>query len=229
MDNRQIETFDIAIPREMTCRLLGMRPGARPPRETTLLLLERGLAMAADLVDARAVMRFSHAGLPGSTHLPTASPLVAVVCTIGPALEERASALAAGGETALAAILDAAGSAAAEETADASNRLICELAAPTDMVPRARRSPGYGDWDLEEQRALFRYLEPAEIGVTLTERCMMVPRKSISYVVRLDATREQVADEAGRERCSGCAALECRYRGGAAERPSPTGNGGARP
>jgi hypothetical protein len=207
-EDRQVATFRIAIPRTIALRLLGLPPGAAPPRASTLAMIDEGAAEAAHLVDARAVLGFSHAGLPGSTYLPAHVPLVAVVCTIGPALEARVAGLAAAGHSARAAVLDALGSAAAEEVAEASNRLVRQLALPTDLCPGKRRSPGYGSWDIREQRALFAFLAPAEIGVTLTGGCMMVPRKSVSYVVRLDG--EPLDDDA--VECGVCHATGCQYR-----------------
>ena len=82
MDSRRIEAFDIAIPRAFAYRLLGIRAGARPPRPSAMALIDDAFAEAEALVDARAVMCFSHAGLPGSAHLPPDAPLVAVVCIV---------------------------------------------------------------------------------------------------------------------------------------------------
>lgn len=48
-----------------------------------------------------------------------------------------------------------------------------------------RFSPGYGDWTLEAQPGLFRFLRPEKIGIELTESCMMIPRKSVSGIVGL--------------------------------------------
>lgn len=208
MDNRRIETFVVEAPRREVLRLLGMPAGGRSPRPSTVALIDEALVEARGLVEGRAVMRFSHAGLPGSAHVPAEAPLVAVVCTIGATLERRVAGLAAGGESARAAVLDAVGSAAAEAVAEASNRLVCQLAAPTDLRPRSRRSPGYGQWAVEEQRPLFAFLAPEEIGVTLTVGCMMVPRKSVSYVVRLDGPEAGASGD----RCSLCADGDCPYR-----------------
>jgi hypothetical protein len=187
MEARRVAALQITIPRDFAYRLLGIRAGTRLPRPSAAALIDEAFAEAADLVDARAVLRFSPAGLPGSAHIPPHAPLVAVVCTIGPALEARVAELAAAGRSASAAVLDAVGSAAAEEVADASNRLVCRQAISDGMRPQRRRSPGYGRWDIGEQRALHAFVAPVELGVLLTAHCMMVPRKSVSYVVRLDA------------------------------------------
>ena len=53
-------------------------------------------------------------------------------------------------------------------------------------------SPGSGTGDLfalDQQHVLFKILNPARIGVSLTSSCMMVPRKSVSGVFA--ATKEE--------------------------------------
>jgi hypothetical protein len=208
-DHRAVEAFQIEIPRRFAYRLLGLGRSGRAPRPSIMVMFEEELAIATGLVDAKAVMCYSHEGLLASTQFDPRLSLVAVVCTIGPALEDRVTELANAGETARAAVLDAIGSAAAEEVADQSNRLICELAAPTDLTPGQRVSPGYGTWDIRDQRLLFELVGPDDIGVRLTASGMMVPRKSISYVVPLDG-KPGDADTGGR--CAHCGAEDCTYR-----------------
>ena len=54
------------------------------------------------------------------------------------------------------------------------------------LAQRPRFSPGYGDWDLAEQKLLFPVLNCAKlIGLTLTEGCMMAPSKSVTAVIGL--------------------------------------------
>jgi hypothetical protein len=208
-EQRSIERFQITIPRGHALRLLGIRKQGRRPRDSVKEIFEEEYAAAMDLIDASAVMCLSHTGLPGSSFIDSTMPLVVVVCTIGPALEERVTRFTDEGEAARALILDAIGSAAAEEVADQSNRMICQMAMPTDFCPDSRRSPGYGKWDIREQEAIFRFLEPSEIGVTLNESCMMVPRKSISYIVPLEGGTP--GDGPG-ERCHLCGVEDCPYR-----------------
>ena len=96
-----------------------------------------------------------------------------------------------------------------EELADRSNGRICELALSAGLKPDLRRSPGYGRWAIEEQQLLFDVLEPGDIGVTLTETCLMNPSKSISFAVPLlggDPGRR------GRSRCTRCGFVSCSYR-----------------
>jgi hypothetical protein len=189
-------------------------------------MIDESFAAASELVSARAVMGFSHGGLPGSPRFGPNQPLAAAVCTIGRALEERVRELAAAGDAARAMVLDAVGSSAAEEVADRVNRMICEMAAPTDLRPERRQSPGYAHWDVRDQQSIFRFLAPDEIGVSLTSSYMMVPRKSVSYVVPFtvpaqdvgplgtgDAAGDSVAEPVGsRHRCAVCGMSDCPFR-----------------
>jgi len=208
-DRRTIETFPVQIPRGQAFRLLGIRKKGRRPRQSVLDMFDEEYELAMKLAEPRAVMALSHAGLPGSTYIDPKMPLVVVVCTVGKAMEERVTELAGSGDAARALIMDAIASAAAEEVADQSNHLICEMTAPTDFSPDSRRSPGYGKWDIREQEAIFAFLKPEESGVILTESMMMMPRKSISYVVPLEGGKP--GQGPGR-RCARCSVEDCTYR-----------------
>ena len=103
------------------------------------------------------------------------------VCTIGPKLEKEVESLTKKNELLQAFILDALGSEAAEEVAIQSDKMLAEKAREMNLWPSKRFSPGYGKWDITEQRFIFCILPGQDIGVSLRESCMMVPRKSISF------------------------------------------------
>jgi hypothetical protein len=111
------------------------------------------------------------------------------ICTIGPELEQEVKELMEKNEMTRALILDALGSEAAEEVAIQSDRILAEKAKEMNLWPSKRFSPGYGKWDIKEQRFIFRMLPTADIEVSLTEFCMMVPRKSVSF--RINFYKEQ--------------------------------------
>ncbi len=111
------------------------------------------------------------------------------ICTIGPELEREIKKLMEINEMTRALILDALGSEAAEEVAIQSDRILAEKAREMNLWPSKRFSPGYGKWDIKEQRFIFRMLPTADIEVSLTEFCMMVPRKSVSF--RINFYKEQ--------------------------------------
>jgi len=215
MDRRTLESFPVRIPRKLAFRYLGIHEKGRRPRASLLALFEEECTQALDLMAGRAVMRGSKGGLPGSDRFDAGMPLVVVICTIGPALEERVRLLSENGESARAMVLDAIGSAAAEAGTDQCNRLICERAASTEYHPDTRSSPGYGTWDIRDQEAIFRFLHPEDIGVVLTGSCMMVPRKSVSCVVPLQGGKPGSGPG---NRCRICGMKDCPFRSGGDER-----------
>ncbi|MFC1995291.1 vitamin B12 dependent-methionine synthase activation domain-containing protein [Chloroflexota bacterium] len=48
-----------------------------------------------------------------------------------------------------------------------------------------RFSPGYCDWELSQQKMVFRAMNGDFAGIRLTEECLMVPQKSISGIMGL--------------------------------------------
>ncbi len=76
----------------------------------------------------------------------------------------------------------------------------------TRMVP-----PGSGriNWGTENQGFIFKNLEADKIGVVLTPSFVMVPKKSVSFVMGLGHDVEQAKDLFS---CAGCDRLDCPYR-----------------
>ena len=139
-----------------------------------------------------------------------AERLVVGLVTAGPEIEERASALLREGESTRALLLDAAGSAAAEEAAD----LLGAIVAGQEHGQSAARvgcrvSPGYGPWPLQSQRLLFKTLPHLEVGVSLTRSLLMVPRKSISFAMWMGESGQPRRAPGG---CESCGLESCRHR-----------------
>jgi hypothetical protein len=105
---------------------------------------------------------------------------VVFACTIGPCLGERSRESSERGEAFEAYALDAIASQAAENAAEALQRLAEERAARRDLGATERYSPGYCGWPVSEQRTLFGLLPAGACGIALTESSMMVPEKSVS-------------------------------------------------
>ena len=108
---------------------------------------------------------------------------VCFVCSIGPKLEDRVAVLMDRGETLRASILDAIGSEATERVADYVEAMVKRVAASVGAGVTLRYSPGYCDWDITQQRILFKVFDPDAISVSLTEECLMIPQKSVSGIV----------------------------------------------
>lgn len=142
-------------------------------------------------------------GLPS----PTQFTGIGVV-TIGRLLEEEAKERAKQGRILDSMILDAFGSLYAEASAESLNRYICKVARDFGLYAGVRVSPGYGRWALSAQEALLKYAMANEIGVTLTNGLMMVPKKSVSFAVRFRKTNSKQVFTL----CKRCKMKECVFR-----------------
>lgn len=77
-----------------------------------------------------------------------------------------------------------------------------------DLHQRPRFSPGYGDWQLEDQKTLFAVLDCAKtIGLTLTDGCMMAPSKSVTAIIGLSKEGHCLV-----HKCANCPNVNCEYR-----------------
>ena len=116
--------------------------------------------------------------------LAGATEVALAVCTIGPALEERVDALFAA-DPLQALALDGAGVGALGEVSRMVVARIRDEATARGLGAGMRASPGQEGWPIWQQRVLFGLVPAGQIGVRLTESCLMLPRKSASFVVGL--------------------------------------------
>ncbi|UCD83877.1 MAG: hypothetical protein JSU92_11400 [Deltaproteobacteria bacterium] len=105
------------------------------------------------------------------------------IVTIGDAIEQEASRLMNQGHGIQGYILDAIGSCAAESAADGLQAELEKVAGNRNQAITLRYSPGYCGWDIVEQKLLFQAIDASRVGVSLTDSCLMLPRKSISAIV----------------------------------------------
>ncbi|KAF0107954.1 MAG: Vitamin B12 dependent methionine synthase activation domain [Anaerolineaceae bacterium] len=138
-------------------------------------------------------------------HLAGAERVAAVVCTIGAELETLASAQE---DLVLALALDGLGNAAVEAVSQQVCGRIAERARAKGLETSAPLSPGEPDWPVDAgQPQIFSLLGQSPAGVRLTEGWMMIPMKSISFVVGIGPHMEQA------DLCELCSMKErCRYR-----------------
>ena len=140
--------------------------------------------------------------------------LAAAVCTIGAEVENKASELFSKGEALLGSMLDSVGTAATDNLELQVHQLLCQQAYGSGMRIGPRLSPGSKTWELSEQRVLFHLLPADKIGVSLTQQCMMMPRKSISFCS--GAGRQEawqgLESEKVKNPCQLCGLVNCAYR-----------------
>jgi hypothetical protein len=111
--------------------------------------------------------------------------MVFFIVTIGSALEEEVAGLNDDNRLTEAYILDRLGSLTAEYAVNAFYDNVKRYYKNKGYSVTLRFSPGYCDWPITEQQKLFLILDADTIGVSLTESCLMHPRKSVSGVFGL--------------------------------------------
>jgi hypothetical protein len=156
------------------------------------ILMVNGLALTGPLVTQQ---------LSGSQRI------VAAVCTIGPELETITSSLV-NDDPLYALALDGLGNAAVENLAQQVCGYIAEQVEREGLQASSPLSPGSPEWPVEiGQPQIFALLDPSKAGVTLTSGGMMIPKKSVSFVIGLGPEMSQAS------MCSVCSLQEtCRYQ-----------------
>jgi hypothetical protein len=129
--------------------------------------------------------------------------------TIGEHLEEMSYRLSEEGLILQAALLDAIGSDVVEKAADFVQDKIKEEASAQGLVTSLRFSPGYCDWDISQQRMLFRAMKGDLAGICLTKQCLMIPRKSISGIIGIGPPGANVENY---NPCKTCRKRDCPSR-----------------
>lgn len=210
-----LEKFSVNIDRDEVIRLLGKKdglPGGRSDRQKEQIekALHESLAMSRGLVEPRGIYIIAAGSdLPGSDIFAGLQQVAFCICTIGPKLEEVVAELNGEGRLLRALVLDSVGSAGAEAVARHIDGVIRAEAAKGGLKTSCRASPGYGDWDVKEQKNFFSLLDGGRIGVTLTGSCMMVPRKSISFAMHIASEPVRLRSE---NSCRNCDMDICPYR-----------------
>lgn len=192
---------------------------ARPDDETAGILVDTVYLKLRNEVQARSVLQkhsitVDEAGVTLDTgvrftsrdlarHLKGCDKALLLAATLGSRVDVAIRRLALG---------SVAEGAAAQAVAAALIESYCDSVqaqADTDgLAQRPRFSPGYGDWNLEEQRLLFPVLDCAKrIGLTLTDGLMMAPSKSVTAIIGLS---EDVA--CVWNKCMTCGNVNCPYR-----------------
>lgn len=104
-------------------------------------------------------------------------------------------------------IIDAIGSAAIESFCD----VLCQkIQSDNNVCFRPRFSPGYGDLSILCQQDVLKCVDSArKIGVSLTDRYMMIPTKSVSAIVGVRPQGEFCTKASS---CEICEDMNCPYR-----------------
>ncbi len=222
---RVLAALSLEIDPDEVLRFQGYKKSVDTPGPEVLALFDEALALGRALIAPRAVVRWLaitrlsadtvEAGgvvltIPSIGRLwGQVEWLAAAVCTIGDGLERRAAELWESRELPLAAMLDSVGSGAVESLAEYVNDVLCQEAIPLGLPVTNRVSPGYGHWDVSQQKALFAICSGDAIGVSLNDACFMSPVKSISL---LAAAGPHAKVDHYFNQCARCWMPGCAYR-----------------
>lgn len=121
------------------------------------------------------------------THLAHCCKVIVLAATIGEAIETEITAQFQSDQYSAGLLLDAAATTAVESAIDQLEDALRLRFAKEGLRLVHRFSPGYGDWDIRIQPHLIELAHAQEIGIALTESCMLTPRKSVTAIIGMTA------------------------------------------
>lgn len=148
-------------------------------------------------------------------HLKSCCKAVIMAATVGEAIEKQVTKYFQEGRYGFSVLLDAAATAAVEQTADAMEKTIRNEVQRQGFAMRWRFSPGYGDWPIRQQTDILRLAQGEAIGISLTDSMMLLPRKSITAVIGLyypAAAPGCTAEDKQKHPCRNCPKTDCPAR-----------------
>jgi hypothetical protein len=212
--NHMLKVFkkiDLTIDNKEILRLLSHRKGNEKSSKSKLSnLIEEIKTFSKELLHPQGLFKVvDKEALKSEKYFEQTEKAALGLCTIGEELENKVRELNQKGELARAVVLDAIGSVAAENAADFVNLQICEWCREKGWGTSQRFSPGYDTWPLEGQKFIFSRLPAEKIKVRLNQSCMMIPRKSVSFAIKIGEGFRNV----GKNRvCEICNLKSCPYR-----------------
>ncbi|MHC4749441.1 MAG: hypothetical protein ACYTFW_06150 [Planctomycetota bacterium] len=172
--------------------------------------VDQETAQALRLIEPKGAFTILDKSRPrGFSLFAGAEKIVLALATIGPAIGLRAKKLIETQQSARGLIVDAAGTVAAEWTADFIEHRIHRHFTHFGWNVSRRYSPGYCGWDVTAQKDIFEHF-PDTLGIKLTDGCLMVPEKSLSFALLLSKGGDFSAIKVGN--CRDCKQERCPYR-----------------
>lgn len=100
--------------------------------------------------------------------------------TGGAKIMELISRLQEEGKLSEAVVIDAAASEITDSALDLVMAMVEQYLRPKGkFLTKMRFSPGYGDFDILQQKEFYRLLKAQELGIMLNEACLLIPEKSV--------------------------------------------------
>ena len=184
--------------------------------EALLLLQVRGIYKIYDYDCQNQIINsappFKISGNSIIKHLAGCEKVACLAVTVGENIENEVTKKFDAGEYVSSVLLDAAATAAVEQAADELEKAIAREVSKESFKMRWRFSPGYGDWQLDNQKKFFYVTGAAEIGMALTESLMLVPRKSVTAIIGLEKITSGDKNIKQKNSCATCNKIDCPSR-----------------
>lgn len=194
-----IKISTVEIPYNKLLARLGCLQTKTKLDDKTASLIKENLSLAQKLIKPKVVTAFENITIINTevlfekgykikssnvaTLLKNSFKAYGIGVTIGNMVESKRDEYLKKKETFNALILDAAGSVAAEEIITLAYKQIKTYEENNNNFITKRYSPGYGDWNLENNREFVDWIGAEYIGIKLSKFCQMKPEKSISALI----------------------------------------------
>jgi len=116
-------------------------------------------------------------------YIKEASQAAFFLCTAGNGFTKMTNRLNEQGDIMEAYIMDAIGSLTVEKAMDKIQGALKTHVGKNGLKISNRYSPGYCNWPLDDQKTLFDLIGKNATGISLTDSCLMIPRKSVSGII----------------------------------------------
>ena len=116
-------------------------------------------------------------------YMEDARQLAVFVCTAGEGFSTYSDKYNKEGDYLKGFIVDAFGSLIVEKSMDYIQNELEKESGEYGMRITNRYSPGYCNWQVQDQKQLFSLLPDNPCNITLSESCLMIPIKSISGII----------------------------------------------
>lgn len=140
-------------------------------------------------------------------YVKNAEMMIFFVCTAGESVGKRSKDLMAEGFMLEGYVTDVVGSTLVEKAMDQIHQKITEEMNNRNLFVTNRYSPGYCEWNVNDQHKLFELFPDSFCGVRLSENAMMHPVKSISGIIGIGKNVNF-----NKYVCESCTSVNCLYR-----------------
>ncbi len=187
---------------EIIGELLSEAPAHTEGRVGARTILPEMVELAADGITLEGVPFAT--GRRIASLLDVSESIVVFAATAGPGMDHWIKDYFDSGDPMRGYVADTIGSEAVEGAANWLEDRIIDRAIESSLYTTSRFSPGFCDWDVSEQHALFSLLPENFCGIRLTDSALMLPVKSVSGVLGIGTECERVTTA-----CSICTLETC--------------------